>query len=92
MFCDGAMAAWPDALRISPYIGLNFAVFGAMSGPEAGEAQPPKSPDDRPSRVVITDNDLENLTVAEFANRWRLQDSYVNALERRLAQQEGRYW
>lgn len=45
----------------------------------------------KPARVTLSENELENITVAELATRWRQQDCYVTSLEQRLAQQEGRY-
>lgn len=45
----------------------------------------------KPARVILTESDLENITVSELGTRWRQQDSYVTTLEQRLAQQEGRY-
>lgn len=45
----------------------------------------------KPVRVVLSDTDLDNITAAELATRWRQQDSYVTSLEQRLAHQEGRY-
>lgn len=61
-------------------------------GAETSDSLRPKSPDaDRPSRVILTDNDLGSMSPAEFASKWRLQDVYITALEQRLSQQEGRY-
>lgn len=40
-------------------------------------------------RVVLADSDISSLTAADWVIRWRQQESYVSALERRLAQQEG---
>lgn len=45
----------------------------------------------KPSRVTLSEAELETITVSELATRWRQQDSYVTHLEQRLAQQEGRY-
>lgn len=45
----------------------------------------------KPGRVILSDSELENITVSELTTRWRLQDVYVTTLEQRLAQQEGRY-
>lgn len=49
----------------------------------------PKSPD-VPSRVVISESDLGSFNAGELASRWRRQDAYVDALEQKLARQEGR--
>lgn len=40
-------------------------------------------------RVAISEAELATLTAAEWASRWRQQDSYVTLLERKLNQQEG---
>lgn len=63
-----------------------------QNGPQEGLA--PRSPEDKdkiPSRVTLTDVELQKLPPEELVIQWRLQDAYVTALERRLAQQEGRY-
>lgn len=60
---------------------------GGGGGGGSGESN--KSPD-APQRVVITDSDLGSITAGELASRWRRQDTYVDALEQRLARQEGR--
>lgn len=44
----------------------------------------------KPARVILTESDLENITVSELATRWRQQDHYLNSLEQRLGQLEGR--
>lgn len=59
---------------------------------QADVMQQPSSPAERdkvPSRVVICDSDMPNLTSTEWVNRWRQQESYVTVLERKLNQQEG---
>lgn len=58
---------------------------------QAAEAARPKSRDDRPSRVALSESDLGTLSASDLAARWRLQDAYINSLEQRLSQQEGRY-
>lgn len=60
----------------------------------SGDAARPSSPDEKhkaPSRVIISDGDLSTLSSSELISRWRLQENYVNSLEHRVAQQEGRY-
>lgn len=59
---------------------------------ETGDVQPPISPTERdkaPTRVIVTDQDMVALTVQEWQNHWRQQESYVILLERKAAQQEG---
>lgn len=43
------------------------------------------------SRVVLTDSELDSISLSELASKWRLQDAYVGCLEQRLSAQEGRY-
>lgn len=60
----------------------------------SGDAAQPSSSDEKsktPNRVVISDGELSALSTSELGNRWRLQENYVNSLEHRLTQQEGRY-
>lgn len=60
----------------------------------SGDAAQPSSPDEKsktPNRVIIADADLSTLSSNEWLSRWRLQENYVNSLEHRVAQQEGRY-
>lgn len=61
----------------------------------SGEAAAqPSSPDEKnktPTRVIINDGDLSALSSNDLINRWRQQEIYVNSLEQRVAQQEGRY-
>lgn len=60
----------------------------------SGDAAQPSSSDEKnksPNRVIIIDGELSSLSSNELVNRWRLQENYVNSLEHRLAQQEGRY-
>lgn len=45
----------------------------------------------KPARIILTDSELDSITVSELATRWRQQDNYITSLEQRLAQQEGRY-
>lgn len=52
-------------------------------------AEPQTSPDHTPSRVAVTESEAATLSAPEWASRWRQQDTYVTALERRLALQEG---
>lgn len=49
----------------------------------------PRSPE-APARVPIPEAELGSLGAGELAARWRRQDAYVDALELRLARQEGR--
>lgn len=60
----------------------------------SGDAAQPSSPDDKnrsPIRVTISDGELSSLSASDLASRWRLQEIYVNSLEHRVTQQEGRY-
>ncbi|EFA08115.1 pre-mRNA-splicing regulator female-lethal(2)D [Tribolium castaneum] len=56
------------------------------SGPEA---QPGSPADKAPARVLVSESEMGALSPAEWCGRWRQQDAYIAALERRLAQQEG---
>lgn len=59
-------------------------VLGVMSDKDG-------SSEGKSVRVILTDLDLETITVTELATRWRLQEGYLSTLEQRLQQQEGRY-
>ncbi|KAJ8923188.1 hypothetical protein NQ315_001742 [Exocentrus adspersus] len=59
---------------------------------EPGDMPQPSSPADRdkaPSRVLVTEQEVTTLTASEWQTRWRQQDSYVTALERKTTRQEG---
>ncbi|KAL3274168.1 hypothetical protein HHI36_015582 [Cryptolaemus montrouzieri] len=61
-----------------------------MSDPSEG--QQPSSPAEKdkvPSRLIITDGEMNSLSAAEWGSRWRQQDSYLMSLERRASSQEG---
>lgn len=65
-------------------------LFRMSEGGNGGEVQQLVVSDKAPIvRVVLTDSDISSLTAADWVIRWRQQESYVSALERRLAQQEG---
>lgn len=59
---------------------------------EAGDIQQPTSPAERdkvPTRVMVSDQEMDALSAQEWQNHWRQQESYVILLERKAAQQEG---
>lgn len=62
---------------------------GSVSNGSANSSESTKSPDVA-TRVVITESDLGSLSAGELVARWRRQDTYIDALEQRLARQEGR--
>lgn len=62
-----------------------------MSDPDASTDAVHTNNSSKPSRVILSDSELENITISELTTRWRQQDSYITSLEQRLAQQEGRY-
>lgn len=60
----------------------------------SGDAAQPSSPEEKnktQTRVIISDVELSNLSAGDLVSRWRLQENYVNSLEHRVAQLEGRY-
>ncbi|KAK9878769.1 hypothetical protein WA026_023749 [Henosepilachna vigintioctopunctata] len=56
------------------------------------EGQQPSSPAEKdkvPARPTLSEGEMANLTAAEWISRWKQQDSYTLALERRASSQEG---
>ncbi|XP_044758730.1 pre-mRNA-splicing regulator female-lethal(2)D [Coccinella septempunctata] len=61
-----------------------------MSEPNEGHRSiSPVEKEKTPSRVVIADGEMANLTNTEWSSHWRQQDSYIMTLERRASAQEG---
>lgn len=60
-----------------------------------GDGHPSGSPEGErnkaPSRIVLSENELANLSPSELVDRWKQQDTYVTSVEEKLGQQEGRY-
>lgn len=71
-------------------ISIDILLLYRMS--DTGDVQQPISPAERdkaPTRVVMTEQEINALTTQEWQSHWRQQESYAILLERKAAQQEG---